>query len=158
MATIAENLQKLITAKNNIIDALKDKGIEMPDNANLSSVSSLITSSSIAPQTVATDICKCGRLLTKFAVFSDIHLNSPYNTTDYQNNRGYQKATIAFYMLTTIKEELDFVAFNGDCIIDESGDANVFGAIKEVVDFLNSYEGNKNELINKAILAYSNNK
>ena len=53
MATIAENLQKLITAKNNIIDALKDKGIEMPDNANLSSVSSLITSSSIAPQTVA---------------------------------------------------------------------------------------------------------
>jgi len=69
MATIAENLQKLITAKNNIIDALKDKGIEMPDNANLSSVSSLITSSSIAPQTVATDISKCGRLLTKFAVF-----------------------------------------------------------------------------------------
>ncbi len=33
-----------------------------------------------------------------------------------------------------------------------------FGAIKEVVDFLSTYEGNKNEFINKAILAYSNNK
>ena len=142
MATIAENLQKLITAKNNIIDALKDKGIEMPDNANLSSVSSLITSSSIAPQTVATDISKCGRLLTKFAVFSDIHLNSPYNTTDYQNNRGYQKATIAFDMLTTIKEELDFVAFNGDCIIDESGDANVFGALAPIFDTYREKLGN----------------
>lgn len=142
MATIAENLQKLITAKNNIIDALKDKGIEMPDNANLSSVSSLISSSSLAPQTVTTDISKCGRLLTKFAVFTDIHLNSPYNTVDYENNRGYQKGAIAFEMLASIKEELDFVAFNGDCIIDEGGDADVFGALAPIFNTYREKLGN----------------
>lgn len=135
MATIAENLRKLITAKNNIIDALKDKGIEMPDNANLSSVSSLITSSSIAPQTVATDISKCGRLLTKFAVFSDIHLNSPNNTPDYQNNYGYRYGATAFDMLSAIKDDLDFVAFNGDCLL-ESGNtsSDVFRALKPIFD------------------------
>lgn len=30
-----------------------------------------------------------------------------------------------------------------------------FGAIKEVSDFFDTYEGNKNEFINKAILAYA---
>lgn len=33
-----------------------------------------------------------------------------------------------------------------------------FGAIKEVSDFFDTYEGNKNEFINKAILAYAGRK
>ena len=30
-----------------------------------------------------------------------------------------------------------------------------FGAVKEVSDFLDNYEGNKNDLFNRAILAYA---
>lgn len=33
-----------------------------------------------------------------------------------------------------------------------------FGAIKEVSEFFDTYEGNKNDFINKAILAYVNGK
>ena len=93
MATIADNLQRLATAKDNIMSALQDKGVAVPSNAKLDSVPSLISSSTITSQTVTTDISKCGPLLTRFAVFSDIHLSSPNNTPDYQNNYGYRYGT-----------------------------------------------------------------
>lgn len=135
MATIAENLQRLTTAKNKIMSALQDKGINVPVETKLDNIPSLISSSTIMPQPVSTDISKSHKLISRFAVLSDIHFNSPENTQDYTANNGYRYCKTCISYLESIKSTLDFVAFNGDYLLESSNSSDaVLGALSTIFD------------------------
>lgn len=89
-------------------------------------------------------IFKGGQVLTKFAIFSDIHLSSPYDhpyvddssdeNKGYKANRGYIKGDLAINVLSSMSD-LDFVAFNGDCLLESSNSSDTtFAALSTIFD------------------------
>lgn len=89
-------------------------------------------------------IFKGGQVLTKFAIFSDIHLSSPYDhpyiddTSDenkgYKANRGYIKGELVIDALSSMSD-LDFVAFNGDCLLESNNSSDTtFAALSTIFD------------------------
>lgn len=134
--TIAENLQRILASKNDILTALREKGITVPQSTKIDDVPSLITASTIATQPVSTDISKSHNLITRFAIFSDIHLSSPEtNPETYTTNYGYRYGGICVNYLESIKSTLDFVAFNGDCLLESNNASDtVFGALSPIFD------------------------
>jgi len=90
-------------------------------------------------------IFKGGQVLTKFAIISDVHLSSPYDhpyiddTSDenkgYKANRGYIKGELVIDALSSMSD-LDFVAFNGDCLLAESDNSSdtTFAALSTIFD------------------------
>lgn len=138
---ISYNLNTLTELQNSILQILKRRGdVEVADTACLASVPSLIQglgNKSYVSQPVQTEIAKCGKLLTRFAVFSDIHCASPYSYPDtYKENNGYQNglAAIRQYAKEAMSGELDFVVFCGDTLGPEGGSAEVYGALKTITD------------------------
>lgn len=135
MATIEQNLQRIVSAKNSIMSALQGKGITVPLNTKLDNVSSLISASTIATQPISTDISKSHSLITRFAVFSDIHLSSPENDPSYTTNYGYRYGGACVNYLESIKSTLDFVVFNGDCLLESDNNSDaVFSALSNIFD------------------------
>lgn len=134
--TIAENLQRILASKTDILDALREKGITVPQNTKIDDVPSLITASTITTQPVSTDISKSHNLITRFAIFSDIHLSSPEtNPETYTTNYGYRYGGICVNYLESIKSTLDFVAFNGDCLLESNNASDtVFSALSPIFD------------------------
>lgn len=134
--TIAENLQRILASKNDILTALREKGITVPQSTKIDDVPSLITASTIATQPVSTDISKSHNLITRFAIFSDIHLSSPESDPEtYTTNYGYRYGGICMNYLESIKSTLDFVAFNGDCLLEsDNASDNVFSALSPIFD------------------------
>lgn len=134
--TIAENLQRILASKNDILTALREKGITVPQSTKIDDVPSLITASTIATQPVSTDISKSHNLITRFAIFSDIHLSSPEtNPETYTTNYGYRYGGMCVNYLESIKSTLDFVAFNGDCLLESNNASDtVFSALSPIFD------------------------
>lgn len=138
---ISYNLNTLTELQDSILQILQDRGdVEIPQSACLASVPSLIqglSNKSNVSVSAQTDIAKCGKLLTRFAVFSDIHCNSPYSYPDtYKESNGYQNglAAIRQYAKEAMSGELDFVVFCGDTLAPEGGSAEVYGALKTITD------------------------
>lgn len=71
--------------------------------------------------------------IARFAILSDIHLSSPYDTPTYTQNYGYRYGGHAIDELSNMS--LDFVSFNGDCLL-ESGNTStdVFTALTPIFD------------------------
>ena len=134
--TIAENLQRILASKTDILDALREKGITVPQNTKIDDVPSLITASTITTQPVSTDISKSHNLITRFAIFSDIHLSSPEsNPETYTTNYGYRYGGTCVNYLESIKSTLDFVSFNGDCLLESNNSSDtVFSALSTIFD------------------------
>lgn len=89
-------------------------------------------------------IFKGGQVLTKFAIFSDIHLSSPYDhpyiddssdeNKGYKANRGYIKGDLAIDVFSAMSD-LDFVSFNGDCLLEsENSSDTTFAALSTIFD------------------------
>ena len=145
MATIAQNLQALIQQKNSLVTTLQNLGLGVTTDTGLGELVSAVSGLQAPSTKSSIGIAKCGPLLTKFAVCSDIHLDSPYekpyidDTSDtnkgYKTNRGYIKGTQAFDVLGSMND-LDFIAFNGDCLLQEGGNADVYGSLKTIFDEL----------------------
>lgn len=138
---IGYNLRLLQELQSTILQILKNRGdVDVPDAACLASVPALIqglSNKSNVSQSVQTEIAKCGKLLTRFAVFSDVHCASPYNYPDtYKENNGYQQGLAAMrqYAKEAADGELDFVVFCGDTLGPEGGSADAYGALKTITD------------------------
>ena len=119
--------------------------MEVTANTGLEELVSAVSGLQTPSAKSSISIAKCGPLLTKFAVCSDIHLDSPYSkpyiddTSDenkgYKANKGYIKGMQAFDILGAMSD-LDFVAFNGDCLLQEGGNANVYSPLESIFDEL----------------------
>lgn len=138
---IEYNLTALVELQDTILQILKDRGdVEVPATACLGSVPSLIqdlSNKSYVSMPVQTEIARCGKLITRFAVFSDVHCASPFLKPDeYKENNGYINGTAAIreYAREAMNGELDFVVFTGDSYGPEGGSADVYGGLSQIWD------------------------
>ena len=138
---IEYNLNSLVELQNTILQIIKNRGdVEVPIDACLGSVPELInnlSNKSYVSNQVQTDIAKCGPLITRFAIFSDVHLGSPFTYPDtYRDNQGYVNGTAAIreYAKEAMDGDLDFIVFTGDTLGPEGGTADVYGALQTITD------------------------
>lgn len=138
---IEYNLNSMVELQDTILQILRDRGdIVVPDKSCLGNVPNLIkelSNRSYVSTGVQTDIAKCGSLITRFAVFSDIHCASPFTNPDtYKDSTGYLNGTAAIkqYAYEAMNDKLDFVVFCGDLLGPEGGDADVYGALQDITD------------------------
>ncbi len=139
--SINYNLKSLVELQETILQILAERGdVTVTSSDCLGSVPELIknlSNKSYVSTSVQTDIAKCGQLITRFAIFSDIHLASPYKYPDtYKDNDGYLRGKAAFqqYAIEAMNGNLDFVVFTGDSYGPEGGSTDEYGSIKTIFD------------------------
>ena len=90
--SISYNLNALKTLQNSILQILRNRGdVTVATGANLGDVPTLIdglSNKSYVSVKAQTEIAKCGELLTRFAVFSDVHVASPVSNAGYATAPG----------------------------------------------------------------------
>lgn len=123
---VSTEIQRLQQAKTDIKKAIENKGVAIPETSKLDSFGSyaekIITNKA--------GISKCGKLLTRFAVFSDIHLSSTLDD-GWEKNRGYLKGQIFFQNMAG--ESLDFLSFTGDMIIDDAPSEAQYASLDSIM-------------------------
>lgn len=135
------NLNQLVELQKSILQILDERGdVQIPEGACLGDVPYLInglSNKSYTSNGVQTEIAKCGPLITRFAVFSDVHCGSPYTYPDtYKDNQGYINGTAAIrtYAKEAMDGNLDFIVFTGDTLGPEGGTSDVYSALHLITD------------------------
>lgn len=146
--TLYYNLNTLKNVQNSILQILRERGdIVVPDNANLGKVPALISGLSNQNHISVgslTDIAKCGGLITRFAIFSDLHLVSPTVSASYNTANGYVNGLAAMYKYAEEKtnSKLDFVVFEGDTYDPYNGTDEQYIGISTILDEWRQILGN----------------
>ena len=105
MATIEQNLQKIISVKNEILDTLRRKGVTVPSNATLSDVPRLI--SLIQVQGVYT----ITYALNKYSVV--------YNLTNVTSNNDQLEIPVGSEFITTLTADSGYTSMH--VIVQQGG-------------------------------------